>query len=89
MALKGVTSLPVVKTVMASKWSGAEMANDRQWQRRSDEWVKAIHESRKRKEQARRDALAERYRIAALAAAKPGNPEGRPSSSLSNESMPE
>ena len=89
MARKGVTPLSVVKTVIASKWSGAEMANERQWQRRSDEWVKATHESRKRKEQARRDSLAERYRLAALAAAKPANPEGRPSSSLSNESMPE
>ncbi|MGD8177016.1 hypothetical protein [Marinimicrobium sp. ARAG 43.8] len=26
------------------------MANDQSWQRRSDEWVKASHESRKRKE---------------------------------------
>jgi hypothetical protein len=38
------------------------MANDQGWQRRSDEWVKASHESRKRKEQARREALANRYR---------------------------
>ncbi|MDQ2075378.1 hypothetical protein [Marinimicrobium sp. ABcell2] len=38
------------------------MANDQGWQRRSDDWVKASHESRKRKEQARREALANRYR---------------------------
>lgn len=30
------------------------MPNDKQWQRRSDEWVKASHESRKRKEEERR-----------------------------------
>ncbi len=26
------------------------MANDKDWQRRSDEWVKSMHESRLRKE---------------------------------------
>jgi len=31
------------------RWS-----NDRAWQNRSDDWVKASHESRKRKEAARR-----------------------------------
>ncbi len=30
------------------------MPNDKQWQRRTDEWVKASHESRKRKEAERR-----------------------------------
>ncbi|MGK0341421.1 MAG: hypothetical protein ACJAXW_001971 [Candidatus Azotimanducaceae bacterium] len=27
------------------------MANDKDWQRRSDEWVKSMHESRLRKKQ--------------------------------------
>ncbi len=31
------------------------MPNDREWQRRTDEWVKASHESRKKKEAERRD----------------------------------
>lgn len=30
--------------------------NDREWQRRTDAWVKASHESRKRKEQEQREA---------------------------------
>lgn len=49
------------------------MANDREWQRRSDDWVKASHASRKRKEQARREALSQRYRHPALAAPKLDN----------------
>lgn len=35
------------------------MPNDKQWQRRTDDWVKASHESRKRKEEARRRRGAE------------------------------
>lgn len=30
---------------------GKPVANDKGWQKRSDEWVKMSHESRKRKEQ--------------------------------------
>jgi hypothetical protein len=33
------------------------MANDKGWQRRSDQWVKSMHESRLRKEQ----RLSEEY----------------------------
>lgn len=38
------------------------MANDRGWQKRSDDWVKASHESRKRKEQQRRERASLDYR---------------------------
>lgn len=38
------------------------MPNDQSWQRRTDDWVKASHESRKRKEKARREAARLRYR---------------------------
>lgn len=37
------------------------MPNDRDWQKRTDDWVKASHESRKRKERARREAATLRY----------------------------
>lgn len=43
------------KAVNQSERSDLRWSNDRAWQNRSDDWVKASHESRKRKEAKRRE----------------------------------
>jgi hypothetical protein len=42
---------PILSNLIWFEKLRGSMANDKDWQRRSDQWVKSMHESRLRKEQ--------------------------------------